>query len=197
MLSIGSSSRCDRECYTDADCRGNSKCCSSGCGYACVVPDAEHVAAVTQPPPEPPREPVRYPGSQAPALENVPQEEVDVTQPEGQMATLRCYATGYPLPTVTWRQGAVIVSIRVDPFFLLAIFVFTCLSQFNATTIQINTNQGRYVLTSTGDLQIVQVHRSDSGTYVCVAENGIGAPVQREVKLNVAGKFICIRWLFV
>lgn len=54
---------------------------------------------------------------------------------------------------------------------------------------QINTGQGRYVLTSTGDLQIVQVHRSDSGTYVCVADNGIGAPVQREVQLNVAGKF--------
>lgn len=53
---------------------------------------------------------------------------------------------------------------------------------------QINTNQGRYVLTSTGDLQIVQVHRSDSGTYVCVADNGIGAPVEREVNLEIAGK---------
>lgn len=42
-------------------------------------------------------------------------------------------------------------------------------------------------MTSSGDLQIVQVHRSDSGTYVCVADNGIGAPVQREVTLNVAG----------
>lgn len=55
-------------------------------------------------------------------------------------------------------------------------------------SLQINTNLGRYVLTSTGDLQIVQVHRSDSGTYVCVADNGIGAPVQREVQLNIAGR---------
>lgn len=59
--------------------------------------------------------------------------------------------------------------------------------------IQINTNQGRYVVTSTGDLQIVQVHRSDSGTYVCIADNGIGAPVQREVNLSVAGTVFFLR----
>ncbi len=46
------------------------------------------------------------------------------------------------------------------------------------------------MLTSTGDLQIVQVHRSDSGTYVCVADNGIGAPVEREVNLEIAGKIL-------
>lgn len=52
---------------------------------------------------------------------------------------------------------------------------------------QINTNQGRYVLTSTGDLQIVQLHRTDSGTYVCIADNGVGDEVTREVVLDVAG----------
>lgn len=45
------------------------------------------------------------------------------------------------------------------------------------------------MLTSNGDLQIVQVHKTDSGTYVCVADNGIGEPVQREIKLDIAGKF--------
>lgn len=54
---------------------------------------------------------------------------------------------------------------------------------------QLNTNQGRFVLTSTGDLQIVQLHRTDSGTYVCIADNGVGEPVFREVKLQVNGKF--------
>lgn len=53
---------------------------------------------------------------------------------------------------------------------------------------QLNTNQGRYVVTSHGDLQIVQVHQSDSGTYVCVADNGLGGPVEREVELRVSGK---------
>lgn len=54
--------------------------------------------------------------------------------------------------------------------------------------VQINTQQGRFVLTSSGDLQIVQVHKTDSGTYVCLADNGIGAPVEREIKLEIAGK---------
>lgn len=53
--------------------------------------------------------------------------------------------------------------------------------------LQINTNQGKFRLTATGDLQIVQVHQSDSGTYLCVADNGVGSPVEREVKLRVAG----------
>lgn len=44
------------------------------------------------------------------------------------------------------------------------------------------------MLTSSGDLQIVQLHRTDSGTYVCIADNGVGEPVFREVKLQVNGK---------
>lgn len=106
-FSIGSSTRCDRECYTDADCRGDSKCCVSGCGQVCVSPSE---IAVTHAPLDNPR-PVVHPGAQAPALEEIAQEEIDVIQPEGQVATLRCYATGYPLPTVTWSLGAITVSL--------------------------------------------------------------------------------------
>ena len=43
------------------------------------------------------------------------------------------------------------------------------------------------MLTSTGDLQIVQLHRTDSGTYVCIADNGLGAPVERRVNVQVTG----------
>lgn len=53
---------------------------------------------------------------------------------------------------------------------------------------QLKTNQGRYILTSSGDLQIVQLHRTDAGTYVCVAYNGLGGSVEREVKLTVDGE---------
>lgn len=102
---LGNNSRCDRECYNDADCRGDNKCCAAGCGFVCVLP-AENV--VTRAPEVQPN--FYYPGAQAPQLEHRPQEEIDVIQPEGDVATLRCFATGYPLPTVTWRRGQVIVS---------------------------------------------------------------------------------------
>lgn len=35
---LGNSSRCDRECNSDADCRGDKKCCAAGCGLSCVAP---------------------------------------------------------------------------------------------------------------------------------------------------------------
>lgn len=49
------------------------------------------------------------------------------------------------------------------------------------------------MLTSGGDLQIVQLHRTDAGTYVCVAYNGIGNSVQREIKLTVDGESLFFR----
>lgn len=66
-----------------------------------------------------------------------------------------------------------------------------------------NTNEGRFSLTTEGDLQIVQLHRTDSGTYVCVADNGVGEPVTREVSLTVTGKvflfknFQLLSWLWM
>ncbi|XP_021693567.1 papilin isoform X5 [Aedes aegypti] len=139
---------CQDACRTDADCRSDNKCCQAGCATVCV------------PPVEPPAEPVpSYPTGEAaaPGLETVPDEDLDIKSEEGGIATLRCYATGFPPPSIRWKKGEVVL----------------------------NTNQGRFVLTSSGDLQIVQLHRTDSGTYVCIADNGVGEPVFREVKLQV------------
>lgn len=41
------------------------------------------------------------------------------------------------------------------------------------------------------------MHKTDSGTYVCVADNGIGEPVQREIKLDIAGELIDVSIIIV
>lgn len=103
---VENSTRCDQECYTDADCRSDNKCCYSGCGYICIHP-AEPQITYAPPPVQPQRPAVVYPG--AVELEPKSQKEIDVLQPEGDVATLRCFATGYPAPTVTWKRGTIIV----------------------------------------------------------------------------------------
>ncbi|EDV43612.1 uncharacterized protein Dana_GF16440, isoform A [Drosophila ananassae] len=144
-------SNCNRECYTDADCRGENKCCSDGCGQICVLPARPELPSSTQAPV------VVYPGDRRVALEPKRPEELDVQTSIGGIAVLRCFATGNPAPNVTWSLKNVVI----------------------------DTNQGRYVLTSSGDLTIVQVRQTDDGTYVCVASNGLGDPVRREVVLQV------------
>ncbi|XP_041765619.1 papilin isoform X3 [Anopheles merus] len=146
---LANATHCSRDCNTDADCRGNNKCCQAGCALICISPvDRASVDRPTG----------GQPGIPGPTvLEEVPQEELDIKSEEGGIALLRCFATGFPPPSIRWRKGE----------------------------IMLNTNQGRYVITSNGDLQIVQLHRTDSGTYVCIADNGIGEPALREVQLTV------------
>lgn len=99
---LANRTNCDRECNVDADCRGNYKCCQAGCGLLCVPPYDSH--AVTHAPP------VHIPGAKSPQLENVPTEEVNVAHEEGGVAVLRCFATGFPPPSITWKRGGLIVS---------------------------------------------------------------------------------------
>lgn len=46
---LGNNTLCDRECYTDSDCREESKCCASGCGFVCVAP-ADNATRTTEAP---------------------------------------------------------------------------------------------------------------------------------------------------
>lgn len=98
------SARCDTtECHDDSDCRGEEKCCSAGCTHVCAHP-VHH--AHTQPPRQHPNREI-----QAPVLDEVPEENLRPVAREGGVATLRCFATGFPPPTITWKRGGIEVSI--------------------------------------------------------------------------------------
>lgn len=90
-------SSCEVECHDDADCRGDYKCCSAGCSNVCTAPIDERIRPTTQAP--------HHPEAREPALEEVPEEDLRPVGKEGDVATLRCFATGFPPPSITWRRG--------------------------------------------------------------------------------------------
>lgn len=55
-------------------------------------------------------------------------------------------------------------------------------------SLQIDGTQPRYRIKLDQTLQIITLHKTDSGIYLCTAENGVGDPITIETKLNVLGK---------
>lgn len=53
---------------------------------------------------------------------------------------------------------------------------------------KIDGSTPRYRILLDGSLQIINLYQTDSGIYLCVADNGIGHPLQRQVQLQVTGK---------
>ncbi|KAL6256089.1 hypothetical protein P5V15_013324, partial [Pogonomyrmex californicus] len=100
---VSNSTRCEQECVTDADCPGEWKCCSSGCGTSCLEPAPEELLTttprfiVTQP---------QYGGE--PATIQQP-EEPRISAQEGGYVTLKCVALGIPKPTITWRKDTTLI----------------------------------------------------------------------------------------
>ena len=90
-----STSGCYGECRNDADCLDDKKCCQAGCSYVCTLP-AEVDEVVTYPP-----------GAAPPQLEDVPEDDLNIIASEGGVATLRCYATGFPPPSILWKKGEI------------------------------------------------------------------------------------------
>jgi hypothetical protein len=67
----------------------------------------------------------------------------------------------------------------------------TALSHFNGVNICLQIDgSGRHKLLLDGSLQIFDLYRKDSGVYICMADNGIAQPIQREFQLDVTGKHI-------
>lgn len=98
------STACEAECHDDADCRGDYKCCSAGCSNVCHPPSDERR--------QPTQAPFHHPEAQSPSLEEVPEEDLRPVAREGSVATLRCFATGFPPPSITWQRGGIEVSFE-------------------------------------------------------------------------------------
>lgn len=99
------SENCENECEDDADCRGDYKCCTSGCSRICTSPEEEIATAAPPYYPEHPQQ------SRPSELEQVPEEDLRPVAREGGVATLRCFATGFPPPSITWKRGGIEVSV--------------------------------------------------------------------------------------
>ncbi|XP_043274071.1 papilin [Venturia canescens] len=101
---VSNSTRCERECSTDADCVEDTKCCDNGCGTSCLEPAPEPqttlppIFNITAPP---------Y-GAEPAAIKTPEQPEVRAE--EGSYVTMTCYATGNPRPAITWRKDTTIIN---------------------------------------------------------------------------------------
>ena len=78
---------------------------------------------------------------------------------EGSLVTLSCNATGNPTPNISWTK---VEDNGTDSAPLLPAM------------------DGKYVMSN--------IQRSAHGTYRCTADNGVGAPVNRTVKVKVECK---------
>ncbi|XP_037081067.1 Down syndrome cell adhesion molecule-like protein Dscam2 [Pollicipes pollicipes] len=81
----------------------------------------------------------------------------------GSDVTLNCSVTGQPPPTVTWTLAAADrppASLR-------------------------NTSDGRLSVGADGSLDIRRVVENDTGSYACLATNGVGPPLRRSARLTV------------
>ena len=78
---------------------------------------------------------------------------------EGSLVTLSCNATGKPTPNISWTK--VEDNGRDSAPLLPAV-------------------DGKYVMSN--------IQRSANGTYRCTADNGVGAPVNRTVRVKVECK---------
>lgn len=100
---------CSRECYDDADCRSDNKCCHNGCSFVCVRPQSTYYPVRPQVP-SATTPAIIYPGEVRATLEPKTKNELDVQTPMGGIAILRCFATGNPTPNITWSFNNLMVN---------------------------------------------------------------------------------------
>ncbi|KAK4885313.1 hypothetical protein RN001_001584 [Aquatica leii] len=150
-----SGNRCERDCENDAECTLDLKCCATSCGTVCIAPLIQVPAQLITSSP--------LPAFTRPHTEYYPPKvddarfQPEISAGEGDYATLDCSVLGNPTPRISWRKGNLII----------------------------DGTQPRYRLLLDGSLQIITLHKTDSGIYLCAAENGIGRPLEKQIYLEV------------
>ncbi|GFU16491.1 titin [Nephila pilipes] len=115
---------------------------------------------------------------------------------EDDNATYRCAVWNRAIPEELKMEGAVVLRvqyaprIRVGPFNPLRILVngdatLTCMVNANPPTRSVRWLKSGQLLSHTMNHTIPSVKPEDSGTYTCVAENGIGEATQINLELAV------------
>jgi len=90
------------------------------------------------------------------------QSSSDVAVPEGGSVKLNCRAEGFPKPTVTWRRpGGEMITVRKG-----------------ANKMKAEKVAGEVI-------HLHKVTRSEMGSYMCIANNGVPPAVSKTVQLNV------------
>ena len=87
---------------------------------------------------------------------------------EGSMVTLSCNATGNPTPNITWTRA---FDNGTDSALLLPV------------------GDGRYVINN--------VMRGSNETYRCAADNGVGDPVNRTVRVTVTCEYLSFIIMYI
>ncbi|XP_021699921.1 lachesin isoform X2 [Aedes aegypti] len=87
----------------------------------------------------------------------------DVIVPEGSSVKLTCRAKGYPEPVVTWRREDGTEIVLKD----------------SAGTKQLVTSYRGEVL------KLVKISRSEMGSYLCIASNGVPPSVSKRISLSI------------
>ncbi|KYB26517.1 Papilin-like Protein [Tribolium castaneum] len=146
---------CEQECRNDADCPFHLKCCSTGCGTSCIEPTVPAELVTQQYQPAYTEAPIQ--SDYSPPKIDVQTYEPEVQGLIGDHVTLRCAVTGNPTPKISWKKDDLLI----------------------------DGTQAKYRIKLDQSLQIITLHKTDSGVYLCTADNSIGEPITNKIVLNV------------
>lgn len=100
--------------------------------------------------------------------------------------TLPCRATGSPRPTITWQKEGINIPTTGNSSCLCVMMIKLWALNHNIVPFCFMLG-GSFTVLPNGSLQISKASVSDSGTYICVAQNPAGTALGK-TKLKVQGR---------